>query len=330
MNVKTLAVAAGFCAPLILTGSSVAKFLGISAVTKPNSFGVLVVNVYAEFDNPGHDWMQVVAGTAHTPLGITVDGGTFYAHQEGGDTAPSTASIEDYPSLAYDSFYTIGMKAVAPGVEDFTYLVHMPPLVGTSVYTANGGWAAVPPDSPQGNPFDPVHCFPGNGQVLIGQFSTIDGVSIGGSFLMQFVSDGIVSQSSETFGHAPPVGLRVTNLTQGTRYSTIQAAIAVAASGNVIEASWGTYNEAINFYGKAITVRSADGPEVTVIDGNGALHVVQCVSGEGPDTVLEGFTITGGNADGLPGRDQRGGGMYNENGSRPTVTNCTFSGNSAV
>ena len=33
-------------------------------------------------------------------------------------------------------------------------------------------------------------------------------------------------------------------------------------------------------------------------DGTGFFHVVQCVSGKGPHTVLDGFTITGGNADG--------------------------------
>ncbi|NIN70977.1 MAG: hypothetical protein GTO46_03365, partial [Gemmatimonadetes bacterium] len=60
----------------------------------------------------------------------------------------------------------------------------------------------------------------------------------------------------------------------------------------------GTYFETINFLGKAIWLRSSDGPEVTIIDGTGFFHVVQCVSGEGPDTVLDGFTITGGSAHG--------------------------------
>ncbi|MHC4537653.1 MAG: hypothetical protein ACYS6K_27280, partial [Planctomycetota bacterium] len=49
--------------------------------------------------------------------------------------------------------------------------------------------------------------------------------------------------------------------------------------------------------------------------------VVTCENGEGAITILEGFTITSGNAD-------YGGGMYNDNAS-PTVTNCTFSGNYA-
>jgi hypothetical protein len=49
--------------------------------------------------------------------------------------------------------------------------------------------------------------------------------------------------------------------------------------------------------------------------------------------VIDGFTISGGNADvntggGVEGANRNGGGMYNNNGS-PKVNNCTFSGNSA-
>jgi len=86
--------------------------------------------------------------------------------------------------------------------------------------------------------------------------------------------------------------------------------------------------EAINFNGKAITLRSTSGdPADTIIDGTGNYHVVQCINGEGAGTVLDGFTITGGNANGnFP--DNFGGGMYNDTSS-PTVTNCTFSGNTA-
>jgi len=53
------------------------------------------------------------------------------------------------------------------------------------------------------------------------------------------------------------------------------------------------------------------------------------VTGSGTDVtaILDGFTITGGNADGYySNRD--GGGMYNYSGN-PTLTNCTFSNNSA-
>ncbi len=117
------------------------------------------------------------------------------------------------------------------------------------------------------------------------------------------------------------------NGSEADPYCSIQTAIDTAVDTDEIVVAPGTYFEAINFLGKAVTLRSSDGVDVTTIDGNGAPHVVQCVSGEGPDTVLDGFTITGGNADGgYP--DNAGGGMFTF-GSSPTVTNCIFTGNAA-
>ena len=76
-------------------------------------------------------------------------------------------------------------------------------------------------------------------------------------------------------------------------FPTIQAAIDAAMDGDEVEVHPGTYNETINFLGKAIRVYSTDGPDVTIIDAQQTGTVVTCDSGEGPDTVLEGFTITG-------------------------------------
>ncbi len=108
---------------------------------------------------------------------------------------------------------------------------------------------------------------------------------------------------------------------------TIQAGINSAVNGDVVIVAQGEYFENINFNGKAITVRSTDPNDAggvlnTIINGGGSGSVVTCTSGEGSDTVLSGFVITGGNA------TLGGGGMYN-NFSSPTVTNCTFSGNTA-
>ncbi len=109
---------------------------------------------------------------------------------------------------------------------------------------------------------------------------------------------------------------------------TIQAGINAAVNGDEIIVAPDTYLEAINFLGKAITLRSSDGPEVTTINGvSGYFHMVLCVSGEGADTVFDGFTVTGGKADG-GGINDSGGGMFNLDSS-PTVVNCTFIGNLA-
>ena len=122
----------------------------------------------------------------------------------------------------------------------------------------------------------------------------------------------------------------VHNLTQVTDHFTIQAAIDVAVNGDVIAADPGTYHETIDFNGKSVTLGSTSGnPADTIIDGTGHYHVVQCVLGEGPGTVLQGFTITGGSAfSSFP--NDRGGGMFNFGGSSPTVENCVFSSNRAT
>ena len=143
-------------------------------------------------------------------------------------------------------------------------------------------------------------------------------------------------------------------------YCSIQTAIDNAVDTDEIVVAPGTYFETINFLGKAVWLLSSGGAEVTTIDANlprgEFASVVTCDSGEGPDTVLDGFTITGGTGKDVFGAGiTRGGGMYNflssptvvncdfirnsatesgggmwNNSSSPTVNNCTFDGNSAV
>jgi len=118
------------------------------------------------------------------------------------------------------------------------------------------------------------------------------------------------------------------NITQDLWYEIIQAAIDAANPGEQIEVGPETYYEAIKFKGKAVRLYSSGGPEVTTINGTGHYHVVQCISGEDANTILDGFTITGGNASGVPWPHYHGGGMLNIYSS-PTVSNCTFTENSS-
>ncbi|MHC4826178.1 MAG: choice-of-anchor Q domain-containing protein [Planctomycetota bacterium] len=117
-------------------------------------------------------------------------------------------------------------------------------------------------------------------------------------------------------------------------YCSIQTAIDDAGDGDEICVAAGIYYEMINLLGKAIILRSCDGPDVTTINAQGAGSVVTCTSGEGSGTVLDGFTITGGTGTyvEMPPDSgeflEVGGGMYNVSAS-PTVTGCTFSGNAA-
>jgi hypothetical protein len=110
------------------------------------------------------------------------------------------------------------------------------------------------------------------------------------------------------------------NGTPENPYCSIQDAIDTAVDTDEIVVAPGTYFETIDFLGKAITLRSSDGPLVTIIDACQNGIAVTCHADEGPATVLDGFTITNGTG-------QSGGGMLNWHSS-PTVTNCSFVGNS--
>ncbi len=84
--------------------------------------------------------------------------------------------------------------------------------------------------------------------------------------------------------------------------STIQAGIDAAVAGDTVLVADGTYtgegNRDIELQGKAITVRSENGPEQCHLDCQGSLaephRGFHIHSGEGEDTVIQGFTIRGG------------------------------------
>ena len=80
-------------------------------------------------------------------------------------------------------------------------------------------------------------------------------------------------------------------------YATIQEAIDDAFSGDEILVAPGTYTGSgttvVNLNGKSVTLRATGTREETILDGEGERRVVQCTDSEGPDTVIQGFTITG-------------------------------------
>ncbi|MBP27147.1 MAG: hypothetical protein CMJ63_02860 [Planctomycetaceae bacterium] len=114
-------------------------------------------------------------------------------------------------------------------------------------------------------------------------------------------------------------------------FPTIQDAIASASDGDVILVSPGTYTatdldfdlEVINTSGLSIELRSSEGPESTIIDGQKLRPVIVCTQNETAETIINGFTITGGASPGW------GGGIFCRSSS-PTFTNCIITDNTSA
>jgi cysteine-rich repeat protein len=106
---------------------------------------------------------------------------------------------------------------------------------------------------------------------------------------------------------------------------TIQAAINAAVHGDTIIVADGTYTENIDFKGKAITLRSANGPATTIIDGGDTSCVVKFATGEVSAAVLTGFTIRHGRAS-PTGCGIEGAGILVDRAS-PTIDGNIISGN---
>lgn len=110
-------------------------------------------------------------------------------------------------------------------------------------------------------------------------------------------------------------------------FDSIQGAIDAAADGDTvlvapgIYTAWSGASAVIDTIGKAIEVRSAFGPVNTIIDGSFSARGIECSSGEGPNTRIEGFRI-------IHGVAEQGGGMEAITGS-PTIVNCRFIDNAA-
>jgi len=100
---------------------------------------------------------------------------------------------------------------------------------------------------------------------------------------------------------------------------TIQAGVAAVLDGDTVLVAAGTYSENINFLGKAITVRSESGPQTTIISGNDNPEVVTFDSGEGPDSILQGFTVRYGTNCGI-----------GCSASDPTIADCIITNNTAT
>jgi len=104
-------------------------------------------------------------------------------------------------------------------------------------------------------------------------------------------------------------------------FPTIQQGINAAKGQDTVLVAPGSYVECIDFIGKAITVKSLGGASVTTIDGNFCRSVVSFKNGEGPGSVLSGFTI-------MNGKAMNGAGVFCFNSS-PRISHCILKNNKA-
>jgi len=130
-----------------------------------------------------------------------------------------------------------------------------------------------------------------------------------------------------------------------TAFATIQKAIDTAGNGDIIDVNTGTYYETANFSGKAITLQSTNPDDAnivsaTIINGNSSDKVVLFENSEDSNSVISGFTITGGGKGiycfsvsptiaNCIVRDNNDSGIMNLKDSEPNITNCTITSNHA-
>jgi len=224
--------------------------------------------------------------------------------------------ISDFTvDIGADEFYPHlykGREAILPRGEATVTIVGNP---GTFLTMGLGSGLLLPPrHTPYGNIFleDPISKYdlgilPAEGYLeytttLPASWNPGEEYPIQMFFGIQGATDSMISNPLMLL-----VGGRT--ITVPDDYVEIQEAINVANDGDIILVKPGNYF-AINLHGKSITIKGEKGPEETIIQGNGYC-VVSFVSGEGRDTVLKGFTITGGDA-------WEGGGIYCF-GSSPTI-----------
>ena len=107
-------------------------------------------------------------------------------------------------------------------------------------------------------------------------------------------------------------------------FPTIQAGINAAQDGDEVVVADGVYtgpgNRNVVFAGKAITLRSENGPTNCIIDCESLGRGFIFYELETPATIVDGFTITN-------GLGHPGGAIYAYYFSSPTIANCVITGN---
>lgn len=157
----------------------------------------------------------------------------------------------------------------------------------------------------------------------------------------------VLSAMPALFG--PAAALRAGEIHVPRDYRDIQSAIDAAAPGQsvvVADGVWsGRGNANLTFRGKAITVRSANGPAACIIDAQRGGSAFLFNTREGADSILEGFTLRGASQSAIQcigaGPTIRGcilndnwnglygGGLFADSSASPLLIDCIVSNNLA-
>ena len=111
-------------------------------------------------------------------------------------------------------------------------------------------------------------------------------------------------------------------------YPTIQYGIYAAAPADTVVVAPGEYFEGLAMKA-GVALRSDAGSAQTIINGIGHDHAISFDRTLDSDGLVDGFTITGGNASGPGAEAQMGGGILLV-GSGGTISNCVITGNQAT
>ena len=165
-NTSIFALAAGM-GSLVLASTATAD-VSVSAEVEVLFSDAALYRVYANVDS---GWrVDAVYGNADHVLSIeAATGDGFYQNSFGGNTSMdiNPALIAVFPSLAYDSWVTIGLNDQTGNALNNIGIDWSGFASGGGLVTDNGSWF-VTPDDAQGLEVD--------GRVLIGQFTVWDGI----------------------------------------------------------------------------------------------------------------------------------------------------------
>jgi parallel beta-helix repeat protein/predicted outer membrane repeat protein len=110
-------------------------------------------------------------------------------------------------------------------------------------------------------------------------------------------------------------------------YNNIQAAVTAAMPGDTVSLADGVYtgpaNQAIDFGGKAITLKSAHGPARCILDCQSRDRGIYFRHSETPMAVVDGLTI-------MNGRASEGGAIFCSDMTSATIRNCILRDNNAT